>query len=874
MRFSTGSDTAVTLAQGSVIKDQETAQSADAAAEADAQSPVAADPLAGLLGASPEQVLGDRSSARDRRRMILALQRSAGNSAVNRLLRQVAPPALDSDEVLDEPVDEEAVAAGPPTPRLLPDGQERLADHQLNVGEFFAQLRPRVCALAEERLGEMARGCPWVDYWIGNYRGRDPAEIEQIVARYAPAAGFAPTAQGMIEAIVARVGTGIESWQATGEVNAPVAFQREPGAVRHEAEATDVLGRLGAGRPLDPAVASRMGSALGGDFSGVVVHDDSASAATTRSLGARALAVGNHIAFAPNTYDPGTPVGDALIAHELAHVLQQGEPALAREPTDEARLERDADAVAMSAMDVLHGGRPGARGTRTALRSGLRLQRCGRNPAPANATPTRATASGTNLLAGTHVATATQHAEIEAILHPGSTLVPVALPPGSPPGTPAPPPVVAPPPAMTGAGAGGAFETEMVTAVRTYIGQQAAAFNALSAAGGAISLPEFHDLARVAQRECERHFSAWIDAASRQSTDVYHRGTYDLVTQLNDMATMPVNAGLKRWWANYWMHQSGVGGPILTARHVVSPRDDAEVARVANMIATDPALQADIEATVHGWPGFTQGTAVYIQRIRDVSTVDLQRRARWDIFTTLIHEMIHKLEHPNFGRAHAAFQGDAQMILREGFCDLMRHDLWDGPTGLRARLESDAALRQSVEGAAYPFDANVVVYHGDYAQLAEARQIRDRIGMDNCKAAFFLGRTEMLGFGPTSGTVTPLTGIANWTPSDETDAEIYVTVAGDTAALVALKLGVDASAILRPDGSAVPAGWTPAVGERVRVAGLRYVHAITGDTLGSIARQHGVSVNAVAAANNFPSGSTGATAVPAGGRIIIPVRRS
>ena len=98
-------------------------------------------------------------------------------------------------------------------------------------------------------------------------------------------------------------------------------------------------------------------------------------------------------------------------------------------------------------MDVLHGGRAGARGTRAALRSGLRLQRCGRNsaPAPTTATPTHATAAGTNLLAGTHVATATQHAEIEAILHPGSTLVPVAPPPGHVPGSPAPPPVVAPP---------------------------------------------------------------------------------------------------------------------------------------------------------------------------------------------------------------------------------------------------------------------------------------------------------------------------------------------------------------------------------------------------------------------------------------------
>ena len=42
-------------------------------------------------------------------------------------------------------------------------------------------------------------------------------------------------------------------------------------------------------------------------------------------LGARAVTVGEHVAFAPGEYRPGTPVGDALLAHELAHVGQQAD---------------------------------------------------------------------------------------------------------------------------------------------------------------------------------------------------------------------------------------------------------------------------------------------------------------------------------------------------------------------------------------------------------------------------------------------------------------------------------------------------------------------------------------------------------------------
>lgn len=147
-----------------------------------------------------------------------------------------------------------------------------------------------------------------------------------------------------------------------------------------DGDAQRVADQLGPGRPLDPAVGSRMGAALGGDFGSVRIHDDPASANLTRSLGARAMAVGEHVAFAPNQYQPGTALGDALIAHELAHVVQQTDgPTVARAPAPDAQLEADADRAATGALQVLHGGATGPRGL-PALRSGLRLQRCGGDP--------------------------------------------------------------------------------------------------------------------------------------------------------------------------------------------------------------------------------------------------------------------------------------------------------------------------------------------------------------------------------------------------------------------------------------------------------------------------------------------------------------
>lgn len=57
------------------------------------------------------------------------------------------------------------------------------------------------------------------------------------------------------------------------------------------------------------------------------IHTDSRAAQLAGSLHANAVTLGRDIFFAPGRYAPGTPAGDRLLAHELAHVAQQqGEP--------------------------------------------------------------------------------------------------------------------------------------------------------------------------------------------------------------------------------------------------------------------------------------------------------------------------------------------------------------------------------------------------------------------------------------------------------------------------------------------------------------------------------------------------------------------
>ena len=122
-------------------------------------------------------------------------------------------------------------------------------------------------------------------------------------------------------------------------------------------EAMRGFARLDPGAPLAEPVARRMSSALRHDVSRVRIHTGPHADALAQSRDARAVAWGSHIAFAHGEHRPGTPIGDAVLAHELAHTIQQREHADEAEELDprelggtrDSALEADADASARSA---------------------------------------------------------------------------------------------------------------------------------------------------------------------------------------------------------------------------------------------------------------------------------------------------------------------------------------------------------------------------------------------------------------------------------------------------------------------------------------------------------------------------------------------
>jgi hypothetical protein len=283
------------------------------------------------------------------------------------------------------------------------DGGADPGPGQLRKSDFLAQLRSAVAAAIDAAVSDpdgKAAANAQVDQWFATKGGLDSASLEASIRQDIPNASGASAAADYISFAVADVQQTAASQagdSSDGSAN-PSGDGAEPGVMakalagglRETSSPRAIQARLGAGRPLEAGLQTRMASAMDGDFSQVRVHTDADAATLAGDLNARAFTVGQHVAFGQAEYQPGTPVGDALLAHELAHVAQQrvqGAPGpLATSPAgDETRLEADADRSAISAVLSMWTGAKVAAAQLTAnaiprLRSGLRLSRCAKGP--------------------------------------------------------------------------------------------------------------------------------------------------------------------------------------------------------------------------------------------------------------------------------------------------------------------------------------------------------------------------------------------------------------------------------------------------------------------------------------------------------------
>ncbi|THE64835.1 DUF4157 domain-containing protein [Salinadaptatus halalkaliphilus] len=171
-----------------------------------------------------------------------------------------------------------------------------------------------------------------------------------------------PLAAAALERDAAKVETHLEAATfdnsaATVELAdsaAPRLFGRDQGEIQRSLKGTDtstdeVPGQVldvlsNGGQPLDGTVQRALEERMDADFSDVRIHTGGTAAKAAEAIDAKAFTCGNDIVFNSGEYEPESPEGQHLLAHELAHVTQQnGGAPISMMPQEGADLEIDPD---------------------------------------------------------------------------------------------------------------------------------------------------------------------------------------------------------------------------------------------------------------------------------------------------------------------------------------------------------------------------------------------------------------------------------------------------------------------------------------------------------------------------------------------------
>ena len=329
-------------------------------------------------------------------------------------------PSTQPEEIPEGETQTTAVE-GPSNGSLITeDSTASLSEGQMTKTQFLQQLRIEICTAIGPVLasvGQTTEGCPYLNYWLDLYQVKSAAHIEQTAKRYAPDTSSARSAVEYISIITQRALRAADVWVRTGKITGvpegvPVTLPNQSsqnengraeqnivqakakkGGLKNANDPRAIQKQLGEGQPLASDVRSRMESAFGTSFSDVRTHTDFNATKLSNGVNARAFTIGNHVAFSSGEYQPGTVLGDALIAHELAHTIQQqatdkSVDKMEAGNNDYNELERDADKVSIGVLTSLWGGVTSeltdvAKRSMPLLRSGLKIQRCENKTSPA-----------------------------------------------------------------------------------------------------------------------------------------------------------------------------------------------------------------------------------------------------------------------------------------------------------------------------------------------------------------------------------------------------------------------------------------------------------------------------------------------------------
>jgi hypothetical protein len=522
---------------------------------------------------------------------------------------------------------------------------------------------------------------------------------------------------------------------------------------------------------------------FGFDFSRVRIHNDRTAAESARSVNALAYASGSDIAFAAGQYQPGTETGRRLLAHELAHVVQQrtenaylggetlyrkakairfqdeptlddisdGKKTLAQGDKGEAVI-RIGSALAeigtyaaasvdetfnpplTSAVNAYQGSKPALKGKvpagkvdkltfdelDTDFSSSYKVER---DIVSKQKAPSLLT--GTQSLDAAEKKASARAISTEPRVNPVTGLAPKFV------------------PDIAGKGK---YEDRLSAMVEKIIVSQYDRLGKGRAAAHAdpkklYDWTQIEIIAKESQKAVDKVFSQYYTGKTatplKQGVNIFD--AWD-----DKVATLKAGGKPQEDHDAAWRVEKIITGEssvaALDQEHGVVQSRAPEAAIISSVKTKLVAKYRTELIEIHkGWPGFEDKGKIFIQRFKG-ATSDRQRWDMWRYYQTFIHEYIHSLENT----AHVAYrqtmtEQKGDKALREGVTDYFTKIVWSSIT-------IDAPLRKTIEG---PFHdpANNFAVQGltTYRESENAERLAGVVGLRNLAAAFFLGKVDLIG---------------------------------------------------------------------------------------------------------------------------------
>jgi hypothetical protein len=542
----------------------------------------------------------------------------------------------------------------------------------------------------------------------------------------------------------------------------------------------------GSGSPLDESVRQFFEPKFGHDFSGIRIHHDTASAQSANGIQALAYTAGSHIVFNEGQYAPGTTKGDRLLAHELTHTVQQSDhiqPKKIQRATVMVNYQPiqidfgnviyviDYPAGIQSAIST-YTSAPVPPATITAL-TGLtedtqRWLLFALDILVENTTADQVALNRTDAVNRLidFAPTATTHplgnnSNIQAfarevLVYSGWTEVTVASDFAAPGST-----VqntvnnIVNPPAAGGTAPGpldvNMLNTRLDAGLRNLlvILDPARITNI-----GTQSISSIQAIGDIILEEARSYFQPYSDAAINSVFNV--RPTWVASSNISDTtAIMPDQAQRLIYLAN----RAQLVGRNTTSLIQALPdtnifadtnfdgsraADKAAVTAIISAIESDTTYQPVIDRIIQH-TGFQTGggttTRIGINPEFNMSTTT-ECQARWRVVATLCHEVLHALAHPNFRNIASTIA--FPQVTREGFTEVLGEQLYNMHVIFHATDPAfKAQLEQGLATAPCPPPAAGTLGYGSAA--AGALAIRAAAGESAFRAAYFLGRTDLIG---------------------------------------------------------------------------------------------------------------------------------